>query len=79
MQPTLYIIFAIIIGMAIGMGLTYIFKLLPEKWLQDYGFDPKAPNYRKSKRMKIWPHGVLAGIFCSAFYVAIILFYPYQY
>lgn len=76
MQPTLYIIFAIIIGMAIGMSLTYIFKLLPEKWLQDYGFDPKAPNYRKSKRMKIWPHGVLAGVFCSAFYVAIILFYP---
>lgn len=77
MQPVLYIIFAIVIGMCLGIALTWIFKKLPEKWLQDYGFDPKSPKYRPSKRMKLFPHGILAGVFCTAFYVAAIIFFPF--
>lgn len=77
MQPIPYIVVSVILGMLIGIGLTYVFKFLPEKWLQDYGYNPNSPKYRKSKRMKIWPHGICAGIFCSAFYVATIIFFPY--
>lgn len=76
MPGPLFYILSIIAGMAIGIGLTYLFKILPEKWLQDYGFDPKSPKYRPSKRMKIWPHGIAAGVFCSAFYIATTISFP---
>lgn len=77
MQPAIYIVLAIILGMVIGLGLTYVFKFIPEKWLQDYGFNPNSPKYRPSKRMKLWPHGFAAGVFCSAFYAAAIYFFPH--
>lgn len=77
MPGPLHYILSIIVGMAIGIGLTYIFKVLPEKWLQDYGFDPKSPKYRPSKRMKLVPHGIAAGVFCSVFYVAAICLFPH--
>lgn len=69
-------VIAAILGLLIGCSLTFIFKKLPESWLQDYDYDPKADNYRPSKRMSIVPHGILAGIFCAGFYVAAVVFFP---
>ena len=69
-------VIAVILGFLIGCSLTFVFGRLPESWLQDYDYDPKADNYRPSKRMKMVPHGVLAGIFCAAFYLAAAIFFP---
>ncbi|MCQ2466355.1 MAG: A24 family peptidase [Clostridia bacterium] len=79
MHPAISIVIAIILGLLIGIGLTYIFKIIPEKWLQDYGYNPNSPKFRPAKRMKLIPHGILAGVFCAAFYVASILFFPQLY
>lgn len=59
---------AVIAGAAIGFALTFIFNILPEAWLQDYGFDPKAPDYRKSKRMRPSREGVVSALACALFY-----------
>ena len=66
---------AAILGFLVGLLLTPIFKVIPEAWLQDYDYDPKAKNFRPAKRMKIVPHGILAGLFCAVFYAASIIFY----
>lgn len=66
---------AAVLGILIGLSLTYIFKHIPEAWLQDYDYDPKAPNFRPAVRMKIVPHGIFAGIFCAAFYVVSVIFF----
>ena len=61
-------IIAIAAGIVMGVLITLIFRYLPEKWLQDYDFDPKAPNYRPSKRMKMFPHGIIASAACAGCY-----------
>ncbi|MBP5654312.1 MAG: prepilin peptidase [Clostridiales bacterium] len=74
MDQVLPYIIAITAGIAMGALLTLIFRYLPEKWLQDYDYDPKAPNYRPSKRMKILPHGLIAAFACAAFYALAVYF-----
>ncbi len=59
---------AIVLGAIIGFSLTFVFKIIPEKWLQNYGYDPNSPKFRPAKRMKIFPHGIFAMIFCAACY-----------
>ncbi len=71
---TIFYLTAAILGIAMGLFLTFIFAHLPESWLQDYGYDEKAPNFRLSKRMKIWPHGVIAAVSCAAFYLFAVYF-----
>ncbi|MBO4604202.1 MAG: prepilin peptidase [Clostridiales bacterium] len=71
---TIFYLTAAILGIAMGLFLTFIFAHLPESWLQDYGYDEKAPNFRLSKRMKIWPHGVVAAVSCTAFYLFAVYF-----
>lgn len=66
---------AAVLGFAAGILLKFLFDRFPEKWLQDYDYDPKSPNYRPSRRMKIVPHGILAGLFCAAFYAAATYFF----
>ena len=66
---------AAVLGFAAGILLKFLFDRFPEKWLQDYDYDPKSPNYRPSRRMKIVPHGILAGLFCAAFYAAAAYFF----
>lgn len=65
---------AIFIGILVGLSITYIFKIIPESWLQDYDYDPKAPDYRPSKRMRIGKEGVVSAIICAAFYGAAAYF-----
>ena len=74
MNKILLAVIAGLLGIGIGLSLTYIFKLLPEKWLQDYGYDEKAPDFRLSKRMKTVPHGILAALSCALFYVLTVIF-----
>ena len=69
-------IIAAVLGILIGLFLTFLFKHIPETWLQDYDYDPKAPNHRPAKRMKIVPHGILAGLFCAVFYITSVIFFP---
>ena len=76
MYSFIYLIIAVILGFAMGILLTYLFKVLPEKWLQDYDYDPKAENFRPAKRMKIVPHGLWAGLFCALFYAVALWFAP---
>ncbi|MBO4460649.1 MAG: prepilin peptidase [Clostridiales bacterium] len=70
----LFYLIAIALGIGMGFLLTLIFAHLPEKWLQDYDYDEKAPNFRLSKRMKVWPHGVIAAIACAVCYVLAVFF-----
>ncbi len=63
-------IIAIILGALIGFSITFIFRIIPEKWLQDYDFNPNSPKYRPSKRMKLFPHGLFSSCFCAASYGA---------
>lgn len=68
-------VIAAVVGFLIGMLLTVVFKYIPESWLQDYDYDPKAPNHRPARRMAIVPHGIFAGVFCAAFYVVAVIFF----
>lgn len=63
----LTIIFSIL-GVIMGLFVTLIFNKLPEKWLQDYDYDPKSPNFRLSKRMKLLPHTLFSSCFCAICY-----------
>ena len=65
---------AIVVGLIEGFLITFIFAKLPEKWLQDYGYDPKAPDFRLSKRMKIFPHGLISALFLSAAYLFTVVY-----
>lgn len=71
-------IISALLGAIIGLSMTFIFKVLPEKWLQDYDFDPKSPQYRPSKRMKIFPHGIFSAAFCAISY-ACAAYFSYEY
>ncbi len=59
---------AVLIGAILGFALTYVFNILPEAWLQDYDYDPKAPDYRPSKRMRPLREGIISAIALAAFY-----------
>ncbi len=73
MDKITWALIAIVAGAVIGAGLTYVFKKLPEKWLQDYDYDPKAPDFRLSKRMKFIPHGVISAALLAIAYSAAII------
>lgn len=62
-----------ILAAAIGLCTAPLFARLPEAWLQDYGFDPKAPNVRLAKRMKLLPHGVICAICCGICFLVMFL------
>ena len=40
----------------------FMFNKMPEAWLQDYDFDPKAENVRWAKRLKPYHIGIFAII-----------------
>lgn len=77
MRYDLYLIPSVVLGLIIGFSVTFLFKILPESWLQDYGYDPAAPNFRISKRMKLFPHGLICAIMCAGAYLAAILTYQW--
>ena len=74
MDKTIWAVIAVIAGSLIGFGLTYVFKRIPEKWLQDYDYDPNSPDFRLSKRMQPVPHGLIASILLALAYSSAILF-----
>ena len=76
MDRYIYFLIAAVLGLAIGFLLKVIFNILPEKWLQDYDYDPNAEGFRKARRMSFIPHGLVAGLFCALFYVLTIALDP---
>lgn len=64
----MYLCILILLGLLIGFLTAYLFKKFPESWLQDYDYNPDAPDFRLSKRMDYIPHGLISGIFCAAIY-----------
>jgi prepilin signal peptidase PulO-like enzyme (type II secretory pathway) len=79
MNDVLYYVFAIAAGVLAGALITYLFGKFPDKWLQDYGVTPEDPDYRPSKRMRPFPEGLIACVFCAACYCATIFFCKVQY
>ncbi len=68
MDISVIYILLVVFGLLIGMFTAFLFGKFPESWLQDYDYDPKAPDFRLSKRMKYFPHGLIAGVCCSVTY-----------
>ena len=74
MHTVIYYVLAVVAGVLAGALITYLFGKFPEKWLQDYGVTPEDPNYRPSKRMRPFPEGLVAVVFCTACYCVAIYF-----
>ena len=60
----LYAVIAGILGLAFGAFTTLVFNKVPEKWLQDYDYDPNAKDFRLSRRMRLVPETILSSAFC---------------
>ena len=71
MDKITWALIAIVAGAVIGFGLTYVFGKLPEKWLQDYDYDPKSPDFRLAKRMKPIPHGLICAVLLAIAYASV--------
>ncbi|MBR3278362.1 MAG: prepilin peptidase [Lachnospiraceae bacterium] len=79
MNDVLYYVFAVVAGVVAGALITFLFGRFPEKWLQDYGVTPQDPDYRPSKRMRPFPEGLIASVFCAACYCVTVYFGRVQY
>ena len=74
MNIVVYYVFAVVAGIVAGVLITWLFGRFPDKWLQDYGVTPQDPDYRPSKRMRPFPEGLIAVLFCVICYVVTIFF-----
>ena len=74
MNIAIYYVLAVVAGVLAGALCTYLFEIIPDKWLQDYGVTPEDPKYRPSKRMRPFPEGLAAAVFCAASYCLAIFF-----
>lgn len=55
----IFAILAAVLGIVIAIPVYFGFNNMPEAWLQDYDYDPKAADFRLAKRMKPVPHMIL--------------------
>lgn len=74
MNIAFYYVFAVLAGVLAGALITYLFGRFPDEWLQDYGVTPQDPDYRPSKRMRPFPEGLVAAVFCAACYCVTVFF-----
>ena len=65
---------AAVIGVGLGLLITWLFGKFPEKWLQDYDVKETDPDYRISKRMRWVPEGVAACLICAICYIVAVIF-----
>ena len=72
-----WFIISAVLGILFGMLVTFLFGKFPESWLQDYDFDVNSPNYRPSKRMKTFPHGIITCAGIVLCYFVSIIFAPH--
>ena len=79
MNDILYYVFAVVAGVLTGALITYLFGRFPDKWLQEVGVTPQDPDYRPAKRMRPFPEGLIACVFCSACYCVTVFFCKVQY
>ena len=59
-----------LIAAIIAVPAYYIFNKMPEAWLQDYDFDPKAENVRWAKRLKPYHIGIFAIIYAVLVFIS---------
>jgi len=69
-----WLIISVIAGILLGLFVTYLFGRFPEKWLQDYDYDPNAKDFRIAKRMKMVPHGIITCAGLIVCYAASVIF-----
>ena len=74
MNIVFYYVFAVVAGVVAGALITWLFGKFPDKWLQDYGVTPQDPDYRPSKRMRPFPEGLIAVLFCVICYCVTVYF-----
>ena len=74
MNIAIYYVLAVVAGVLAGALITYLFGKFPDKWLQDYGVTPEDPDYRPSKRMRPFPEGLVAVVFCVACHCVTVFF-----
>ena len=48
----------------------FMFNKMPEAWLQDYDFDPKAENVRWAKRLKPYHIAIFAVIYAALVFIS---------
>ncbi|MBP5492639.1 MAG: prepilin peptidase [Clostridiales bacterium] len=59
-----------LIAAVMAIPAYFIFNKMPEAWLQDYDFDPKAPNVRLAKRFKTYHIPVFAVIYAVLVFIS---------
>ena len=52
----------------------FMFNKMPEAWLQDYDFDPKAENVRWAKRLKPYHIGIFAIIYALLVFLSVAIY-----
>lgn len=57
----------------------FMFNKMPEAWLQDYDFDPKADNVRWAKRLKTYHIAIFAVIYAILFFFSNAIYPDFLY
>ena len=52
----------------------FMFNNMPEAWLQDYDFDPKAENVRWAKRLKPYHIAIFAVIYAVLVFISAAMY-----
>ncbi len=59
-----------LIAAVMAVPAFFMFNKMPEAWLQDYDFDPKAENVRWAKRLKPYHIGIFAVIYAVLVFIS---------
>jgi len=54
-----------VLGASLALPAKWLFARMPESWLQDYDFNPKAKDFRLARRMQYVPHVVVMSMVCA--------------
>lgn len=63
-----------LIAAVMAIPAFFIFNKMPEAWLQDYDFDPKAENVRWAKRLKPFHIGIFAVIYAIVVFLSAYIY-----
>ena len=63
-----------LIAAVMAVPAYFIFNKMPEAWLQDYDFDPKAPNVRLAKRFQHYHIPVFAVIYALLVFISAYMY-----
>ncbi|MBO4688393.1 MAG: prepilin peptidase [Clostridiales bacterium] len=63
-----------LIAAVMAVPAFFMFNKMPEAWLQDYDFDPKAENVRWAKRLKPYHIAVFAAIYAVLVFISTAMY-----